>query len=779
MEDPTQIAAGLAGSAVDTLDQAATSVESGEQVSLEQAMQAVANQGGDTTIAQHALNALGGFVTGFATSYTGKDYLSPYLQSQVERRKESRARIQIFSKMAMAVNKDPDAEALFVKMLGNPSQEDLPKVLASIDSQMGEMLFDEHLRERASKGKEEDRLQATQDMVLTRSAEAQAFGFKMPGPDATREENLAFVSKVDRQRDENGKLPQASAARLQSLATTVAAMRPEQMTDDEWAQKGPGLLAPFVGKPDEAAGHATLAAYSAGRKADRRELLERQAEEILQNMAMPEGKTYADLTEAQRTKVLAIVDVEYNSMLELTDRDNLDLVKLLDRKLLDIKPEYATTDKSAEQLLNSGAATLLTDLRNVKSHPLYAQAQQLIGGKERIYQGLGTVNAGLSALGIAGVELKHLSLGSLLNPNGEIVLDVNSSRGQEIQQELNALIRQPGRGTVDTASLIEFASELGFSASSFVGPVGVAEAVRENATAGQPSPNATKQAVTVTPDFAAMSSNATGDKLTLVKVDLPSPLDLNPAEAQRLADYKVRGSGTLDSLATTDYEELLRRDTAARSPIRAVNLQNMRAIPGTLLSGNKTLERALGGMVSNKQTSSGMTAVDTTTLAGKLSGTLENDTEAQLTAFIGWMGTSMAANQSTEGSRLDSPTPERLLATYDGLRTSLDGQAEAMHDLIVAKRLKESQARTRAAFESRVVGATGSVETQADFAPKEVTGLDILTALTGQVYNGNTIEFSVEDASGVRTIRKIKINDLDPESLESVAAMFQMFNNIG
>ena len=191
------------------------------------------------TAGQAIVQALGGFATGFATAYTGKDYLNPYLTTMAEIRKDRRQRQQAIDSIFARINQGGEpVAALFAQMLGATTPEEFRDRLGSLSGEMAANLDREGIKliaeQKAKDGTNEEQLLTATSLLASLEAQAAVYGLTPPnisemnGKEAIIAAN-SFRGKIESLEAEEAKTVAKQQRDSQKVATALGAINPQDV----------------------------------------------------------------------------------------------------------------------------------------------------------------------------------------------------------------------------------------------------------------------------------------------------------------------------------------------------------------------------------------------------------------------------------------------------------------------------------------------------------------------------------------------------------------------
>ena len=414
------------------------------------ALEKRAEQEGERDFGSILLNALGGFVTGFATVYTGKDFLNPYLSTQAERRKEAAARIGKFEKLAMVIQgaKDPaQVEQDVLKVLGmeGASPEVIEEVVGRMTSEDADFLLGEVYKKRDARlkeaGDEEARLQNAQDNF-------RMAGLGEPSQDASADQLINAVGANERKKEEEAKSRSKYSADSNEALNNLRAI-PVADTD---------LFEDAVNQAE-----ARIAPEYRGQFRDSVDSLRAARVETLKNQQLAEADThikgrtfqkgYSQHTQPQKTRIDGELKSSYDEAQTFLEGED-ELQRMVDSKLISQESAEKIKELVGGTLLDKGYAEWAAgasgeDLNLFLQHfgregDLLQQIRAAKQGLPLLDEGLESLNETLSATGL-GITLTAKDVS--ITRDGEIIPS-NTSRN-----EVYTAFSSKVSGTEDVESL--------------------------------------------------------------------------------------------------------------------------------------------------------------------------------------------------------------------------------------------------------------------------------------------------------------------------------------
>jgi len=427
------------------------------------ALEKRAEQEGERDFGSILLNALGGFVTGFATVYTGKDFLNPYLSTQAERRKEAAARIGKFEKLAMVIQgaKDPaQVEQDVLKVLGmeGASPEVIEEVVGRMTSEDADFLLGEVYKKRDARlkeaGDEEARLQNAQDNF-------RMAGLGEPSQDASADELINAVGANERKKEEEAKSRSKYSADSNEALNNLRAI-PVADTD---------LFEDAVNQAE-----ARIAPEYRGQFRDSVDSLRAARVETLKNQQLAEadthikGKTfqkgYSQHTQPQKTRIDGELKSSYDEAQTFLEGED-ELQRMVDSKLISQESAEKIKELVGGTMLDKGYAEWAAgasgeDLNLFLQHfgregDLLQQIRSAKQGLPLLDEGLESLNETLSATGL-GITLTAKDVS--ITRDGEII--PSQSSRNKVYEAFSGKVS----GTEDVESL----KQLKDKATAYYGP---------------------------------------------------------------------------------------------------------------------------------------------------------------------------------------------------------------------------------------------------------------------------------------------------------------------
>ena len=427
------------------------------------ALEERAEQEGERDFGSILLNALGGFVTGFATVYTGKDFLNPYLSTQAERRKEAAARIGKFEKLAMVIQgaEDPaQVEQDVLKVLGmeGASPEVIEEVVGRMTSEDADFLLGEVYKKRDARlkeaGDEEARLQNAQDNF-------RMAGLGEPSQDASADELINAVGANERKKEEEAKSRSKYSADSNEALNNLRTI-PVADTD---------LFEDAVNQAE-----ARIAPEYRGQFRDSVDSLRAARVETLKNQQLAEADThikgrtfqkgYSQHTQPQKTRIDGELKSSYDEAQTFLEGED-ELQRMVDSKLISQESAEKIKELVGGTLLGKGYAEWAAgasgeDLNLFLQHfgregDLLQQIRAAKQGLPLLDEGLESLNETLSATGL-GITLTAKDVS--ITRDGEIIPS-NTSRN-----EVYTAFSSKVSGTEDVESL----KQLKDKATAYYGP---------------------------------------------------------------------------------------------------------------------------------------------------------------------------------------------------------------------------------------------------------------------------------------------------------------------